>query len=371
MRPGQRTTDKKIRVPTLLFRLVTVVAVLMGMVPVAELAVRLILPEYRALTTDRAMWVHDTELGWITRANYVGEQSLPGGERVTVRTNRLGFRDAEIPEPRDPWRYRIVVLGDSFAFGYGVPVEARIGEVLTRLADGRLETINLGVTGYSTDQELLLWRRFGVPLAPDAVVLMYTGNDPRGNALAVGFGHPKPVFRLRDERLELQNVPVPRSGAVLRLKYALARHSALYNLLRERLGATLRWTGVNRLVLDERIAGDGGPGVERSVAAREITRRLILEFVKEVRAVGARPIVLICTPGPALAATIAENSVLFAWCRDLRIECLDTAPGFRSRELAEPEVQLFQADQHHWTAEGHGLAARLLFEAIGPLGRAN
>lgn len=363
-----RPKSKTARATLLLFRLATFLGVLLVMLPVAEFAVRLFLPEYRALTTDRAMWIHDPELGWLTRPNYVGEQSLPGGERVVVRTNRLGFRDAEFPAARDRRRYRIVVLGDSFAFGYGVPVEARVDTVLTRLGAGRPETLNLGVTGYSTDQELLLWRRFGAALEPDAVVLMYTGNDPRGNALPVGFGHPKPVFLVRGERLELENVPVPRSDAVLRVKYALARHSALHNLLRDRLGSVVRSTGVNRWFLDERVAGDGGPGVERSDHAREITRRLILEFVSEVRAHGARPIVVICTPGPALATTIDENGALAGWCRDVGIECLDTAPGFRAQELAEPGLQLFQADRHHWTAAGHALAAQLLLDEFGPLG---
>ena len=333
----------------------------------AELAVRTLLPEYRALRTDRAMWRYDSTLGWITRAHFDGQQSFGGKQRVAVRTNSLGFRDAE-PGPAAPGQSRVLVLGDSFAFGYGVTVDERITEALERHSEGRVDAANLGVTGYSTDQELLVLRRFGERYAPDVVVVMYTGNDPRGNARPVGSGHPKPIFEIRGDALELNNVPVPSSNSVRRIKYTLARHSALFNLAREQFGGLTRRVGLNRLLLDERVAGDGGPGVGESDRARRITRRLILQLQQEAQAIGARFLVLVCAPAAELRPTLRANADLVTWCAEAGVACVDTAADFLESFERLPERELHQADRHHWTAEGHDIAARRLLAAMRALG---
>ena len=78
-------------------------------------------------------------------------------------------------------------------------------------SNGSVEVLNAGVSGYSTDQELLLWRSEGVRYAPDGVVLVYVSNDPVNNVRRFAYGHPKPLFLLQDEALVLSNVPVPES----------------------------------------------------------------------------------------------------------------------------------------------------------------
>jgi lysophospholipase L1-like esterase len=105
-------------------------------------------------------------------------------EGMQVRTNSLGMRGGE-PAPEDPSLFRIVVLGDSFTFGFGVAEEESYPVVLERILNGspaarqrRYEVLNLGVVGYNTRDEARVLERRALPLDPRAVIIGYVLNDP-------------------------------------------------------------------------------------------------------------------------------------------------------------------------------------------------
>ena len=65
----------------------------------------------------------DDQLGWALIPNAVGE-STRTGYKIEYRINSKGLRDAETPYDKSPGTYRIVLLGDSRTFGFGVPISA-------------------------------------------------------------------------------------------------------------------------------------------------------------------------------------------------------------------------------------------------------
>ena len=87
-----------------------------------------------------------------------------------------------------PGTFRILGLGDSFAFGWGVPVEASFFKRLEALLDGSHsgvthEVVNAGIPGYGTYEALHLLRSVGRRYEPDLVILaFYEGNDYLNNA---------------------------------------------------------------------------------------------------------------------------------------------------------------------------------------------
>ena len=101
-------------------------------------------------------------------------------QRVEVRTNEMGLRERPIG-PKQPGRARILMLGDSVLFGWGVRAEdtcSRQLETLLRTRDGiDAETINSGVVGYNSYQEMTFLETRGGRIQPDAVVLLYVDND--------------------------------------------------------------------------------------------------------------------------------------------------------------------------------------------------
>jgi hypothetical protein len=97
--------------------------------------------------------------------------------------NAEGHRDAPWPAPaRTPDSLRIVGLGDSVMFGWGVRAEDSFLSVLQRslaaaLPGTRVEVLNTGVPGYNTAMEVAAFERQSLRYRPDIVILDYVGND--------------------------------------------------------------------------------------------------------------------------------------------------------------------------------------------------
>ncbi len=87
-----------------------------------------------------------------------GAQTVRDG--VAIAINAAGFRDDEFPATLPDEASRIVVLGDSVAWGWGVPMPAAFPQVLERQLHERRWppraspiVYNLAVDGYATAQE--------------------------------------------------------------------------------------------------------------------------------------------------------------------------------------------------------------------------
>lgn len=88
-----------------------------------------------------------------------------------IKINRYGLRGEEFSYQKAQGRKRILILGDSFAWGCGVSIKDSVSRHLEEKIGG-IEVINAGVPGYSTDQELLWLERKGLNLDPDLVILL-------------------------------------------------------------------------------------------------------------------------------------------------------------------------------------------------------
>lgn len=95
---------------------------------------------------------------------------------VNVKTNREGFRDVDHEVPKPPGVRRVVTLGDSYMFGWGVAYEQGYVPVAASKLKG-WEVINLARPGYATAQEVECFRVYGLKYQPDLVVLNYISND--------------------------------------------------------------------------------------------------------------------------------------------------------------------------------------------------
>jgi lysophospholipase L1-like esterase len=112
----------------------------------------------------------------------IGHVHRPNAQRrlmgVDVTTSSRGFRDAEYSIERNG-AYRMIFLGDSLTFGWGVEIEASFAQLLEqRLGRSRpIEIINFGAGNYNTQQAVNLLLDAGLQYEPDHVVLFYFIND--------------------------------------------------------------------------------------------------------------------------------------------------------------------------------------------------
>ena len=164
-----------------------------------------------------------------TSANFLG---------VPVRINRLGLREDEIATPKPLHTLRVVVVGDSVTFGYGIPVENTYAKLLEKRlneqsSDGmRYEVLNGGTLGGSLADYLHFLTMKAELLQPDIVIVGLNLNDvfvysESGN--------------ISEDGAEWQGARQPR---LHRFSEFLLRHSHLYMFCYTRLKLSLYALGV-------------------------------------------------------------------------------------------------------------------------------
>ena len=99
---------------------------------------------------------------------------------VEVRFNEHGLRDNTI-QPKSRSEYRILVLGDSLTFGWGVAqgeiFTLRLQQMLAAKLRRPIRVVNTGVGSYNTVQQYTYLEKEGLSLDPDLVLLVYVSND--------------------------------------------------------------------------------------------------------------------------------------------------------------------------------------------------
>ena len=199
----------------------------------SEIALRVMGLEPLYVSPERDhFWKYDPLLGWAHEPGQEGIFETPQF-RTNVRINANGLRDRPHSYERRDDIERILVLGDSFAWGYGVEESERFSQLLEK-SQG-VEVINAGVSGYSTDQELLWYRNEGIKYETDLVILVLAGNDVGDNERQlVNTIYYKPRFVIEDGELVLTGSPVPKTSSQGKLIYFLSQRSALAYFLVQR-----------------------------------------------------------------------------------------------------------------------------------------
>lgn len=105
----------------------------------------------------------------------------PGAKSEIYSINSAGFRDREFSKKKDPAVFRIVMLGDSIVWGHGLALQdtfaKQLESLLNEVSDQKFEVLNFGVSGYSTQQEVELFRVKANEYDPDLVIVGYCLND--------------------------------------------------------------------------------------------------------------------------------------------------------------------------------------------------
>jgi hypothetical protein len=306
---------------------------------------------------------HDPLLGWISRKHFHDPDYY--GPGVSVSTNPEGWRGAGEYAPTVPaGKVRVFCLGDSFTFGHGVgDDEAWPARLAARNA--RLETVNMGQSGYGLDQMYLWYKRDGDRVRHNLVVVAIIEEDLGRIALDRMDGYPKPLLELTDAGLAPKDYPLPVRTLGARLRRRAVAFKDLRALsLASRLIPTLRLESAEPPPPERRHS----PTYEHALVIRIVED---LERLAEAR--GSRLVVAYLPTLWDLRARAARDSsyrALLAGVLQARhIQFLDLTGAFQrlppmelgSLFLDEPEAYLTSV---HYSPEGHAFAARLLDAAL-------
>jgi hypothetical protein len=289
---------------------------------------------------------------------------LPDFKHRIVNNSR-GFRDRERAYDKGG-RKRIVVLGDSTAWGWGVEAEERFSDIIEKRLDG-WEAINLAHAGYSTDQELLVLETEGLKYRPDVVILLFDRNDvvEGNNAKIIDGRQPKPYFIEEGGRLAVKNSPVPFDGAYWMQKRTLASkygvpddgnlrrswrywrdrvftRSHLYNWIVFRLAHPI-WAGTEPV--------DAGGDREKLARDLVLTEKLLKRINDLCRENGARFVI----------ADIHSvySPLLKSFCEGAGIGYVDLGPALRGRIRPVEHRRV-----GHWNPYGHRVVADAMIDYL-------
>ncbi len=349
---------------------------------------------------------YDPRLGWVR------------DPAASTRIEKRGFRTPPIDREKAPGTRRLLLLGDSFTEGRGVPWESTFAAQLGRQLNGAVdsaadpvewEVINLGMSGWGTAQELLALRHHGLELQPDGVVLqvlpyndLCNNNLGQARTCSVQDVH-RPYFVLEGEDL--------KPTALFPWRDRARRTSRLFGLVENRFTWEYRHVvGSNSrqlrdVVRDRRqraLAEAAARGLEHRgtvysmvplraqppavVEGWRVTERLLDEIVSELEAAGI-PMIGLVVPfprefdeewlgrlrelEPALQPEYGTRRVEEAFRRRgipvISVRELLSSHGLQARDHYYPVGVPYDS---HWNTLGHHRVANWIADELARLGMA-
>ncbi len=297
---------------------------------------------------------YDENLGWDhIQGTHIADFY---GNGLGVTINDDGFRGLEnyLPE-KPPDRYRLVALGDSFTFGYGVGDGHSYAAVLEAI-NQRLQTVNMGQCGYSVGQCYLWYRQHAATLDADMLVFAVITDDiwrMAGKRTANGYGQP--VFRLDNETVRVENQPVPQKLETGTLRFG--RRQAMDFFLQQ--NAVLRTLDG---ILPRRLLGfDAQDENELMAIALAMIGDLGDDSRKADRAFAVVLLPELAELTDADSSSIYEKVALVigTYCHERNIPFLNMRSHFKTQG---PLARRFFLDEewHHYSPTGHRFVANRL-----------
>lgn len=298
--------------------------------------------------------------GWLYEL-VPGARAVDPASGVAYEINAAGFRGASYPRSKAAEVFRIVLVGDSVSFGYGVALEETFADQLeARLRSGfatpRFEVLNLGVSGYNPYTESELVRGVGLAYHPDLVLVQFCINDLNDPLLHFDASTMLALGAVPDAAFpDPDTAATRRAGAGGAQMRALCDRSRLCRLAAAALGPVAPST--------ETVAALA-PHEAPSAAEIAWLERLYGGVAADARAAGARLAVVVFPYETQLAPGAPETlQVALRTLGERRgIAVIDLLPAFRRAAAASGEPLFL--DLWHPTARGHRVAAEEILRQL-------
>jgi lysophospholipase L1-like esterase len=274
-----------------------------------------------------AVFIHNT-VYWVEPANQTLE-SVPHketGGSFRVSTDQNGLRAPLHPEKKPEGAFRVMTLGCSTTFGWGVDDAAAYPDRLEAILNESghpVQVINGGQPGYTSLQGLHLWDTVLHRYAPDVVLFGYLVQDSREVAYS------------------------DRSQQLLQQDHEFIKESLLHQL------KSYLWI---------KATIDGVRTEAKEVGSPDTFRIPREEYVENIRAFKARTeavgaeLVLFAYPLERSGYTEGHRALLHAAATELNVPIYDPQPEMERRTASEPLY--FPQDRGHANAAGNEVIAQ-------------
>ncbi|MFC1808673.1 SGNH/GDSL hydrolase family protein [Candidatus Omnitrophota bacterium] len=339
-------------IKNIIFTIIAVISVLGSLEGLARLKYPLSKFPFNAIFT------YDRNKGYTLKKNL---STTFSGKKVT--TNSFGHRDKEIPIEKQKGEYRILALGDSVTFGYGVLAKETYPEILENTIKIKkkinINVINTACPGNSTLQEYYDLKNTLI-FKPNKVILQFLLND------VIEQYH----FANGYEDRKIGNYPVFK---IWHMQHFLRWNSTFYAILQIKIKTLKEWL-VSAGLLKKKVI-DRNIYTSRYALAKQDDPRIAkawttcLLWMHEIHALCTQydvPLTIILIPmrfqvSESFAAS--ESTPIETFCRNNNINYIDYAYIFRE-ELKDEYYADYFLDSMHLSKKGHQFVANHLYEEL-------
>lgn len=293
-------------------------------------------------------WHYSDVLSTASGRTYFSNRSWP---KFVAEQKVLGLRGKAFEVAKKDRVLRIVVLGDSFAYGQGVlPYDKRFPEQALALFQERypgleVEMINTGIAGQDLIQHNRYLTSSVLALKPDFVLYQWYVND------------------MNTTYDDLSVLITPPLIANAKWHKMLTEKSVLYFLLQRTWGQIRTQLGWQRNVNEYFIAKFSDPQSSQSLAANEQLNKLLNRLQEEKIPHGIVLFPSLDTQMSGYQLGFLHQQVLGV-CKEHEIGCLDLrqAYGKYDDQVKELWANIFD---HHPSALAHRVAAEEIVDFFG------
>jgi lysophospholipase L1-like esterase len=275
---------------------------------------------------------------WVTDES-LSQKAFPHKEEKAlfrVSSNADGLRTLDADRVKKEGTYRVMALGCSTTFGWGVDDKetypAQLQTLISTSDRINVEVINAGQPGYTSFQGRWLWDEVLKHYSPDVVLIGYVVQDARKAA----YSDKSQAILQKDNRF---------------LKDHVLYNSRAYLALRSLLGTV-------QIAAKER-PQNGQGGIYRVPPVDYVDN--IRALVSQVQAVGATP-VLFGFPLEREGYTETHRTILAAAAKELDIPYLELQA--KMEEASRQSQLYFSNDRGHANAAGNAQIATWVFEFL-------
>ena len=297
---------------------------------------------------------------------------------ATYRINSEGLRaDRNYGYEKGAGVKRVLIMGDSFAFGRGVENDETCAFVLERLLNrgaSRYEVLNCGALGYSTDNEYLFLKKKGLLFGPDVVVLMMF---PRNDIMDMGYhdwiadtnGLPEKIldrYYAVDTQNHLVNIQeAKRNLNIPAIKEFLRNNSYVYTFLSEyRYYPEIMWRMfVNKIKGEKKIKRDRSKIEafdirQASPEEKEMMARagLLLDGMRDISEKAGARFMMFLIPDSKY------DNYFVSYAQSKGIEVIDIG-AYLKKDGIDSKTLLLRRDMH-WSKLGNAYIAGLIYRVM-------
>lgn len=339
-------------------------------------------------TGDRETFAeYDSLLGWKMIPNATGD-FFSREFSTDIKINNQGFRDDDFPFEKALGKKRIAIIGDSYAWGFGVEENETFSTILEQKLGEGYEVLNFGVSGYGTDQYYLLLNSTVFAYHPDIILITFHPNDVENTGNAEAYDYPKPLFILRNESLILTNVPVPQKetwdsrhfSLLQKINFFFSRYSHAWIFMKKHVKSIIS-SYTNYTHKNNVHSSDGFVMYKKEYAGEYLYyQQLQAALYKEIAMLAAEKKTILVVLYIPPKESINEDDFFAA------VESAGVDPNLYDNNKPEQLIQEIAAENNisfidltepfqnkteyyfirdpHWTKEGHAAAAEVIYQSI-------